>query len=176
MVQQADLNQEIEEHFDLVERVVYTIRNIRGEMKLPPGTTTDVHLIGSTEDPYLSIVRSHLDIISALVKVGIIQTHTRDPEIGFISTGMVQGIKVAVPMPEELLQQEKTRLLKEQERLVKAVQKLECQLANKDFVAQAPPELVEKQQRQLELSRKELNDIEQKTRGLCPLRDWKEIN
>ena len=65
-------------------------------------------------------------------------------------------------MPEELLQQEKTRLSKEQERLLKAVQRAEAQLSNQEFLANAPSPLVEKQKKQLELSQKELQEIEDK--------------
>ena len=47
----ADIKTDVETAFALMEQVVYTIRNIRGEMKLPPSTATDVYLLGDASDP-----------------------------------------------------------------------------------------------------------------------------
>ena len=159
VLRKEDLNTDIEEAFTLVEKAVYTIRNIRGEMKLQPGVSTAIHIIGSEGDPELKIINDHRHLIAALVRTSSIAIHHQEPNLGFASTGMLNAIKIAIPLPEELLKQEKTRLAKEKERVTLALEKAQTQLANKEFVDNAPPQLVEKQKSQLQQLTRELQEI-----------------
>lgn len=165
-IRSSDLNAKIEATFDLVDKIVYTIRNIRGEMKLPPGTSTAVHIVGDTEDQDYYTVRDHRHIISALVRTSSIDMHYGDPIIGFASTGMLNKLKVIIPLPDELLKQEKVRLEKEKERLSLAVEKVRNQLANPEFVSNAPAPLIEKNRQQLQQSERELAEVVTKLNSL----------
>lgn len=162
VIRQSDINPKIEEGFDLIEQIVYTIRNIRGEMKLQPGVATEIHLIGKAMDPQFQIASEHKHLIAALVKTTGVQLHQTEPKLGFASTGILNGIKVAIPLPEELIQQEKTRLAKEKERLAASIEKMRKQLSNQEFVANAPAHLVAKQQSTLEQTEKEYAQISSK--------------
>lgn len=159
VVCESDINDEIEATFDLVERIVYSIRNIRGEMKLPPGTATEVHLVGSSGDPNLNTVKNNLGIISALVRTTDIKLHEKEPKLGFASTGVVETLKILIPLPSQLVEQEKTRLNKEKEKLMTGLERARKQLDNEDFLKNAPPALIEKQQHQLQQAEKELAGI-----------------
>jgi valyl-tRNA synthetase len=162
VMREKDSHPEIDETFALIEEVVYTIRNIRGEMKLPPGIATDVHIIGQPNDPEWQTVKENTAIISALIRTHRIEVETKDPAIGFASTGVLHGLKILLPLPEELLKAEKTRLLKEQEKLESSMEKLKGQLANSDFVNRAPPALIEKQHQQMAQGEQELSQIKDK--------------
>lgn len=159
VIRHSDLNPKIEATFDLVEQAVYMIRNIRGEMKLPPGTSTAVHVIGDPEDQDYYTIRDHRHIIAALVRTSSIDMHHQDPLIGFSSTGILNKLKVIIPLPDELLKQEKVRLEKEKGRLESAVDKLRNQLSNEEFVNNAPKPLIEKHRLQLEQSERELAEV-----------------
>lgn len=159
VVREKDINDEIDYTFDLVEKVIYTIRNVRGEMKIAPGTSTDVHIVGNAGDKNLAILANHTAIVKSLVKSKDVQVHEKEPKLGFVSTGVVESLKIMLPLPEEMLQQEKTRLLKEQERLSVNVEKTKGQLANSDFVSKAPAQLIEKQKALLTQSENELSEI-----------------
>jgi valyl-tRNA synthetase len=162
VVREQDLDPEIETSFDLIEKVVYTIRNIRGEMKLSPGVATDVHLIGKKDDPDFIAIKKSYHLIGALIKTNKIEMHEKEPVIGFASTGILNGFKISIPLPEELLKQEKGRLLKEQERLLSLIEKGRLQLSNDDFVNNAPKQLVEKHKSQLSQHEHELHEISSK--------------
>ncbi len=166
VVRAGDLNPAIEQSFDLIEKVVYTIRNIRGEMKLAPNIATDVHITGSPQDPHFCMVKEHRHIIGALVRTNAVEMHHTEPELGFASTGMLNSLKIAIPLPEELLKQEKVRLAKEKERLAGAIEKSRIQLANQEFIANAPAQLVEKQQNQLLQAEREWQEISDKLKLL----------
>ena len=159
VIREDDINPVIDQTFDLVERVVYTIRNIRGEMKLPPGAATDVHIIGSAIDPNFALISSNKAIISALVRTNNISMHTEEPRTGFACTGIVDALKILIPLPEQMLQQEKVRLAKEKDRLVVNLERIKGQLSNTEFVRNAPAQLIEKQKQLLGQSEKDLVEI-----------------
>lgn len=157
VIRAKDLNPDIEESFALIEQIVYTIRNIRGEMKLPPGTATDVHIVGG--EHVVKALKDNIGIISALVRTQQIALHHEEPSFGFSSTGIIDGIKVIIPLPQEMLKQEAVRLAKEQEKLTVSVERLRGQLGNAEFVANAPAQLVEKQRQQLAQAESDLASI-----------------
>ena len=51
-----------------MEQVIYTIRNIRGEMKLSPGTATDVYIIGKGDHPDWKTIKENGRMIGALIR------------------------------------------------------------------------------------------------------------
>lgn len=162
VIRESDINPTINQTFDLVERIIYTIRNLRGEMKIPPATATVVHIVGSDNDPNFAIVRNNCSIISALVRTNGIELHTQEPKIGFSSTGVSEGLKIIIPIPDQMLQQEKTRLNKEKERLSVNLDKICLQLNNEEFVKNAPPQLIEKQRLQQQQTKLDLDAVSEK--------------
>lgn len=159
VTRESDIDSAIDEMFSLVEQTVYTIRNIRGEMKLPPSVSTAVHIFGTESDPHFDLIKNSRNIISALVKTTGIEMHTEEPNPGFASTGVINNIKIFIPLPEEMIQQEKVRLGKEQEKLTASLERMRSQLGNAEFVNNAPPQLIEKQKNQLSQAEKELADV-----------------
>jgi len=159
VVRQKDIDHAVEESFALINAVIYTVRNIRGEMKIQPGVATDIHIIGSASDQHFNLISSQRHLISALVKTASIQMHEMEPVIGFSSTGILNGLKIAIPLPNEMLKQELARLLKEKERLNVSIEKIKGQLSNEEFVNNAPAQLVEKQKSNLLQAEKELNEV-----------------
>lgn len=148
--------------FSLIESIVYAIRNIRGEMKIPPSSAVEVYLVAPSNHAQRQAVVDNQKIISALVKVGTLHFLTESPNLPHASMANVEGFKVLVPIPEELLQQESDRLNKEKERLVRLIEQLSSRLANESFVDRAPPEIIAKQREQLRQAEDELRHIEEK--------------
>lgn len=166
VIRESDCNRAIDETFDLVGNVVYTIRNIRGEMKLPPNAATDVHIVGAETDPALDVIKHNMNIITALVRINTFQTHTQEPAIGLSATGVLNTLKVIIPIPEDLLKQEKIRLSKEQERLSTSLEKMRQQFSNPDFVSKAPPQLIEKNKNLMQQTEKELSEVTAKLKKI----------
>lgn len=158
MAVESHIDGTAEQKFTKVEEVVYAIRNLRGEMKLSPGTEIDVHLVGAN----LNLIKENEHILPALIKISSLQFHSREPQLGFNSIAVTDGIKIMVPLPEECLKQEETRLIKEREKIAQNLEKTALQLDNPSFVEKAPPALIEKLRLQLESSRQQLNEIEGK--------------
>lgn len=169
VLREADHDLQVESHFALMEQVIYTIRNMRGEMKLSPGTETSVYISGEKEDPEWQVVQANQEMISALVRVKEIKIETEMPFLGFASTAMFHALKIMIPLPAELIKQEKERLNKEIEKLDLTLLKLRSQLANEDFVIKAPPALIDKQRQQL------LQGEQEREEMLSKIKKWKEF-
>lgn len=159
VIRASDIDAGIEEDFSLVNEIVYTIRNIRGEMKLPPTVATDVHIIGKGTDPDFLKAKRNSHLVSALVKIKTLEMQETEVPIKFASTGICRSLKITIPLPEELKSQEQARLKKEKERLTASVERMKTQLANPEFISHAPKPLVEKQKSALQQSEKELDEV-----------------
>lgn len=159
----SDQNPAIETTFALIESLVYAIRNIRGEMKIPPSSTVEVHLTAPLDHSQRQAVIDNQKIIAALVRISKLHLHEEAPDsLGHASMANVDGFKVLIPIPEELLQQELARLNKEKERLTQLIERINTQLSNESFVNNAPPELIAKQRGLLQQAENDLRHIHEK--------------
>lgn len=110
--------------FGKVQECLYQIRNIRGEMKVPPGLAADIVMKRD------QAIVDNQHILFALTKVG---------SITFDETSQLN-----ILLPKELLEEEKRRLEKEQLKVQGEIAKISAQLENPSFVERAPKELVDK--------------------------------
>lgn len=148
--------------FKQLEEVVYTVRNIRGEMKLPPGAKPKIHITAPEGDTLFRAVQKNPSILTGLVNTEGLEFTPSDSR--HQSTGMIGALKVALPLPEELIKKEQERLEKEREKLMKSIERLKGQLSNEEFVAKAPEKLIMATRDQLEKGHLELQEIEAKLR------------
>jgi valyl-tRNA synthetase len=147
VINEKDIQEETEQLFQTLQQIIYSIRNIRGEMKLPPSTSTEIHITAANDTK--SMIDKHQHIIASLVRNHGIKLYSEEPKIPFSSTASVNGVTITIPLPAELLSQEKNRLTKELQKLQDNQQKLQTQLSNSEFTAKAPPQLIEKLTTQL---------------------------
>lgn len=153
----SDISDESESDWDMVCEVIYAIRNIRAEMQISPVTATDVFISGPTS------AEANAPIIKSLIRVGKIEfTGDVEPKLSHASTAFVKGMKIFVPLPEELRSKEKGRLKKELEKHIKQVEQLSKKLSNDAFVSRAPEELVNKTKALLAESEEKQKEIEVK--------------
>lgn len=163
---ETDIDLDAEKRFSFMEKVIYTIRNIRGEMKLPPGAATDIHFVGNPSHTDFQMVQKNLAMVTSLIKAKNVLFHETEPQLGFASFGLIDSLKIAIPLPVEMLKQEKERLLKEQDKLNSTLEKLRGVLSNPEFINKAPPQLIEKQKNSFSQSEKELAEITAKLQNL----------
>lgn len=129
---------DVEESFAWMKRLVYTVRNIRGEMALPPSEATDLYLIGADRR-----IEEHQHILRSLVRIQELHFCKEPPELGFAATGALGDLRIVLPLPEQFAKKEQQRLEKLQETLQKNLEKLNLQLSNSDFLQKANPQLIE---------------------------------
>lgn len=163
-----DIDAATEEKFDLTLQVLHAIRNIRAEMKVPPGFATDVIILGSPDDPAFKILQENCSILQSLVRIQGIFFNEKEAQIPFSAEAIIGNLKVVIPLPEEMKEKEKARLVKEKDKLIGQQNSARAQLANTDFITKAPTHLVEKLKSTLLQSEKELSEILRKLEEISP--------
>ncbi len=157
VIDKKDISPEIEETFASLNEIVYAIRNIRAEMQLPPGIKTDVIIEGETAS-----IEPHGSIISSLVRIQSLSFNPEEKPTGFTSSALVKGVKISIPLPQELQEKEKKRLEREVEKLNGQIASLNKQLSNPNFVERAPAELVNKTKNALSETEEKLAATQEK--------------
>ncbi len=146
-----------EQEFDFIKKLIYTIRNIRGEMKLSPGAKTDLYF--QSDQSHLII--EHLQILKSLLPIEQIYFDKICPS-SFTSSATVEKTTILIPLPKDLLEKEKERLIKEEQKKTQNLEGLKQKLANPNFIERAPQELVERQKDLIAQTEQELLHIQQK--------------
>ncbi|WP_428375300.1 valine--tRNA ligase [Lichenicoccus sp.] len=133
---------EVSREIDWVVRFITEIRTVRAEMNVPPARTVPVLLRDAHAQTVLR-ARSWSEAIGRMARVS---------EVGVLDGEMPRGAaqlvleEATLVLPLEGLidlDAERTRLRKEDDRLLAETEKAERKLANPDFVARAKPDVVE---------------------------------
>ncbi|MCR4302294.1 MAG: class I tRNA ligase family protein, partial [Sulfuricaulis sp.] len=129
-----------------VMAVITGVRNIRGEMDISPGKPLPLLFQdGSTSDK--KSLENNRHYIFALARADSITWLKQGQHAPEAATALVGHLKVLVPLGSLIdKQSELERLGKEMEKIEKDLSKARTQLANPDFVARAPKNVVEQEQ------------------------------
>ncbi len=157
-----DMDSNIESSFAFVNQIIHAIRTIRAEMQLPPQAATDLFIVGHEGDPQLKIVQDNPSLIQALVRIHTLTIAHEEKPLRFSATATVGNLKLTIPLPEEMREKERLRLIKEKEKLIQQQNQARVQLANADFIQKAPPALIAKTRETLQQSETELANVIQK--------------
>jgi valyl-tRNA synthetase len=166
VIRAKDINPQIENTFAFLDEVIRTVRNIRAEMQLPPGTTTDLYIHSSPEDPQRALVENNLRIVQALIRTQNITFSQEEGKVQFSASSIVGSLKLVIPLPQEFKEKEKVRLIKERDKCILLQNQLRTQLANTAFLEKAPPQLIEKLKNSLDQTEKELIETTSKLQEL----------
>ncbi len=139
-----------QEEMDWVVRVITAIRGVRSEMNVPPAAQIDalVSGLGTQKREWADL---HGDIIRRLARLSSFQVEAGAEAIaGAFSHDAAQIVvdeaTFVLPLAGVIdVDQERARLTKEISRLESDMAKVDRKLANADFIAKAPPEVVEEQ-------------------------------
>lgn len=152
-----------EKDFEFMNQLLYSIRNLRGEMQLAPGVACDLYFIADPSSKEMLKIKEHAQILTALVRVKSLHFETSCPEhLQFCANLRFESIQMVIPLPEELKEKEKQRLISQKEKLELQTTDLEVKLSNEEFVARAPKALVENTQKSLNDLRLKLTEIQAK--------------
>jgi len=148
------IDKKAEAQMELLKEIITKIRNIKAEMGVQ---TKDVELIfvasKKKEQEILHNGEAFIKFLAKAVKITVVSSIEKKPEQS--ATGVVSDIQFFIPLKGLIdLDKEIERLKKEQGNIELQLERLAKTLANKEFVAKAPPEAVAKQK----TSQKELKE------------------
>lgn len=136
------------------------VRNIRGEMNLPPGRAIAVLLAEGDETDRARLERNRAFLVQ-LARLDGLDYLAAGAEAPPAAIQLVGAMKVLVPMAGLIDKDaELARLDKEIERRRQDVARVEKKLANENFTAKAPAEVVDKERAKRDESLAALGKLE----------------
>jgi valyl-tRNA synthetase len=141
---------EVDREFELIQNVIIAVRNIRSEMNISPAKKTDLIVVCS-DARLLGLVNTAQTYIKSLARVENFTASASALKPKHAASAVVSGIELYVPLEGIIdVEVERTRLSKEITRLEEQVEGINKKLGNADFVAKAPPQVIEKEKAKLD--------------------------
>ncbi|MCD6224389.1 MAG: valine--tRNA ligase [Deltaproteobacteria bacterium] len=133
-----------ESKMNLITEIITGIRNIRGEMKIPPSLSL-LAMVQSVDQSIIDTVDSYRDIIIDLAGLESLSVADFVERPSASATAVVKGATIFVPLEGVVdFNKEIDRLEKELNKLTKELRSVIKKLGNNDFLAKAPPHIVDK--------------------------------
>lgn len=130
------------EEVDLLKGVITGIRNIRGEMNIPPKKSIRT-IVDVTESRKREILKNNVAYIASLAKAESVDFVSGIEKPESSATYVFRDIQIHLLL-EGLINydEERRRIRKEIENIQREMELSRRKLANKDFLSQAPPSIV----------------------------------
>ena len=131
----------IEEEISWLFSLITSVRSVRSDMNVPAGAKIPLMVKDASEQTKTNIER-YREIILQMARLSSIE-YVESASKGAIQTIMGEATLI-LPVAEFIdLERERARLEKEIEKLSGEAEKIDRQLANENFVANAPADIVE---------------------------------
>lgn len=129
-----------DEEMDFVKDIITAIRNIRGEMNIAPSKKVNAMIKSSSVKDY------QIEYIKKLAKVEELKVDANIQKPKASASAVLRGVEIFIPLEGLIdLDVERQKIQKEITRLEGSLAGIEKKLSNEKFVANAAPEVVEKE-------------------------------
>jgi len=144
-VEKELINLGLENTMERVQEVVYSIRNIRSEMNVPPSKKANV--VVKVDNKELSnILEDNRGHIINLGKVENLKIGMRIKKPEHAASAVIKDAEIFIPLSGLIdLEQERFRLEKELSKVTAFLDKTNKKLSNDDFLKRAPKNIIEKE-------------------------------
>ncbi|MCP4133778.1 MAG: valine--tRNA ligase [bacterium] len=145
----------------LFQEIVYKIRNIRGEMNLPPNQKANV-VFKTRSEPVSAIIEREDMHIKALAKVENISIDAAYEPGSTDASAVLPDLEIFVPLEGLIdIEKEKARLEKEIAKTRNELDRVEKKLANENFVSKAPEQVIAKEKKKRDEYSEVLSKLEE---------------
>ena len=151
------------------KEIITGIRNIRGELLIKPSTSINALVKGEDKTNKKRLEKLNV-YISNLCNLSEISWKTDDSDDLPSSVFALEDLKVMIPL-EGLIdpKEEKLRLDKKLDKLIKEKEMLGAKLSNDNFIKNAPEDLVSSQQERFNVLTKELENLQSQMKEIQKL-------
>jgi len=155
---------------EAVMEIIRAIRNIRGEMDVPPGKQIGAVLDCRSEQA-VAIVLAGESYLRTLARVGELSYGVGIARPEQAATQVAGEVEILLPLAGMInLEEEEKRLQKEITKVEKDVAMFAKKLSNEAFVAKAPPEVLEKDRGKLREAEEKLQILQQSLERILGMR------
>ncbi len=139
-----------EKKIEVLQELISSIRNIRGEMNIPPSKKCDVH-IKVEDNQFEDLVNAYSFYVERLARVDNILIGKNIPRPKNSSVSVIKGNEVYIPLEGLIdVNVERERLRKEIERLENLLEGVNKKLSNENFINRAPADIIQKEKEKLQ--------------------------
>ena len=164
-----DLDPRADEDIEWLKGFIEGVRNIRGEMNIPPGKELSVLLRKGDANDRLRLPKNS-QYVRKLAKIAQVDWLAADDAVPLAATALSGELEILVPMAGLIDKDaEIARLSREIGKLERDLTRLQAKLANVAFVDKAPAAVVAKEQDKMQAQRQALESLReqlQRIRGI----------
>jgi valyl-tRNA synthetase len=162
-------DEDAERELNWIQSVILGVRQIRGEMDISPAKRLTVLLQNPSDDDRI-LLKSHQRYLTELGQLDSIQIIEAGTEPPPSATALCGVMKILVPMAGLIdVDAERQRLEKNRARVLSGLGRAQGKLANKKFLANAPDDVVAKEQAKLESMQREISQFDEQLSRLDEL-------
>ena len=166
----CDVDKTAVERMGLLMNVIRAIRNIRGELDVPPGKRIAVSLDCKSEGSVAAIIAGET-YLKSLARVEDLQVGVGLEHPKQVSTQVAGDVEVLIPLAGLIdVEEEESRLNKEIAKVQNDVDFFHIKLSNEKFVANAPPQVLEKDRAKLQAAEEKLAILRQSLEKILVLK------
>ncbi len=152
-----------------LKAVILGVRNIRGEMNVPPGRTLAL-LCRNGGDSDVRRLQENASFLKKMAKLDSVEWLAAEAEAPIAATALVGELELLVPMAGLIdKDSELARLGKEVDRLEKEQSRLQGKLGNSSFVDRAPAEVVTREREKLAAQEQALDKLRKQVEYIARL-------
>ncbi|TXS95459.1 valine--tRNA ligase [Parahaliea maris] len=149
--------------------VIVGVRNIRGEMNIPPGKALTVMLRNGDESDK-SRLEQNAAALRKLARLESIRFLAEGEDAPVAATALVGDLEILVPMADLIDREaELQRLAKEIEKLEKELSRIEGKLSNAAFVDKAPEAVVAKEREKQQAQQQALSKLREQEQRIAQM-------
>jgi valyl-tRNA synthetase len=154
------VDKQTEAEMAFVQNTINSIRNVRGELAVPPSKEIEI-VINFPDGKKEAIIKKYQSYFQRLARVTKIEALKNGTKPKQAASAVVDGGELFIPLEGLIdLDAERERIQKEIDHLRNMVEGTEKKLANESFVGKAPKAVVDKEREKLENFRANLEKLE----------------
>ncbi len=138
-------DKKLEESLEQIQAVVNAVRSARAELNVPPGKKSDLY-IRVKDESFGKLLEDHIQYFRSLAKVINLHVGVKLNRPPVSASAVISGAEIFIPLAGLIdIELEKKRLEKELDNLKTQLVRVSKKLANADFLANAPDDVVERE-------------------------------
>ncbi|MGC1403946.1 MAG: valine--tRNA ligase [Thermodesulfobacteriota bacterium] len=154
------VDEQAEKEMETIKGLISEVRNIRGEMNVPPSKNVEICL-RVTDPSSKASIEAHQQKILVLAKGSGLTLLMDEKNPPSSASGVFEGMEIFIPLKGIIqFEEEEKRLDKELATLRKEWTRIEKKLANEDFLQKAPEEVVNKEKEKVHSLGKKIEKLE----------------
>ena len=160
------LDIEAEASINWVKEFTLSVRQIRGEMNIPPSKPLDV-VLTQTGETDLANLESHEGLLKTMARLANVSVLNDGDEEPAAATSLLGQMKILIPLAGLINKEEETqRINKQIDKIKSEIKRASGKLNNEKFVNKAPAHLVEAEKEKLAQNEAALRELEEQLEKL----------